>query len=187
MNRGGTGLPARPGAVSLGNGTLSVVQWDDSQEEIEMNTENNDRNDTDRRREKGFSLVELLVVITIIGILATAVTVKVIGALGQAKVAKAKATISKMRDAIGMYVIAEGRLPDSLQDLKQPIKGYEDGILDGSLKDPWGQEYEYEQISSRKFRISTYGADKQPGGEPGTEDEDIDSETLGEDDEGSDE
>ncbi|MHC4925393.1 MAG: type II secretion system protein GspG [Planctomycetota bacterium] len=146
-----------------------------------MKSENTQQNDASaaRNRESGFSLVELLVVITIIGILATAVTVKVIGALGQAKVAKAQATVAKMKDAVGMYLIAEGRLPDSLDDLKQPIKGYEDGVLDGSLKDPWGQEYEYEQISSRKFVIRSYGADKQPGGEG--EDADIDSDRLGED------
>lgn len=133
------------------------------------------------RREGGFSLVELLVVITIIGILATTVTIKVIGALGQAKVAKAKAEISKMKDAINIYYIVNGTMPETLEALGEPQKGYEEGILKVE-KDPWNNEYEYER-TGRKCVIRSLGADGIQGGEG--EDADIDSDHLRDDAEGT--
>ena len=136
-----------------------------------------------RDREGGFSLVELLVVITIIGILATMVTVKVIGAVGQARATKARAEISEIKKAIGMYLITNLRLPETLEDLKNPSKGYEEGIMPDLQNDPWGNPYEYEKLGSRKFIVRTYGADGAPGGEA-DEDRDIDSDHLAEDTKG---
>ncbi|MCK6481106.1 MAG: type II secretion system protein GspG [Planctomycetes bacterium] len=136
-----------------------------------------------RRPEAGFSLVELLVVIAIIGILATTVTVKVVSALGEARVVRAKAEIAEMKKAIGIYQIKNsGRIPESLEDLKNPTKGDEEGIMPDLGRDPWGNEYEYEVTGTRKFVIRSLGADGQPGGEG--QDRDIDSDHLNEDEEG---
>lgn len=132
--------------------------------------------------EGGFSLVELLVVIAIIGILATTVTVKVIGALAQARVTKAKAEISEMKKAVGIYQIQNsGRIPESIEDLKTPAQGEEEGILpeDFTGRDPWGNMYEYEKTGTRKFIIRSLGGDGQPGGEG--QDADIDSDHLSDD------
>lgn len=129
------------------------------------------------RGEGGFSLVELLVVIAIIGILATTVTVKVIGALAEARVTKAKAEISEMKKAIGMYQIKNaGRIPEDLNELKEPIKGEEDALMPDLGLDPWGNEYEYEKTGTRKYVIRSLGGDGQPGGEG--QDADIDSDHL---------
>ena len=134
------------------------------------------------RREGGFSLVELLVVITIIGILATTVTIKVIGVLGQAKITKAKAEMAEVKKAVGMYLTLTGKMPETLEDLRQPQeKNGGDSLLDIG-KDPWGHDYEYER-TGRKFVVRCYGADGAPGGEG--EDADIDSDHMAEEPGGS--
>ena len=133
------------------------------------------------RRERGFSLVELLVVITIIGILATTVTIKVIGVLSIAKTTKARAEISEIKKAVNTYLILNGKMPETLEELRQPSKGQEEGLIDDA-KDPWGHDYEYEH-QGRKFKISCLGADGAPGGE--NEEADIDSDHLVVDDAGS--
>jgi general secretion pathway protein G len=132
------------------------------------------------RVEGGFSLVELLVVITIIGILATTVTVKVMGAMSEARVTKAKAEIKSIKDAIGMYQTVKGKVPETLEQLAEPTGNYEEGFIKVG-KDPWGREYEYERTGSRKYVIRTFGADGNAGGEG--EDKDIDSDHLSDDDE----
>jgi general secretion pathway protein G len=129
------------------------------------------------RAEGGFSLVELLVVITIIGILATTVTVKVISVMSQARTTKAKAEISEIKKAADMYRIQHGRHAESLEDLRQPSEKNGGEAYIDIRKDPWGNEYYFER-QGRKVLIYSLGADNLHGGEG--EDADIDSDNLGE-------
>jgi general secretion pathway protein G len=94
-----------------------------------MNATNNHRA---RRRMRGFSMVELLVVITIILIIAAIAIPNLVSAIYIAKVARAVTDVSNIEEAIGLYQSINNVLPDDLSQV-----GY------GNLLDPWGDPYEY--------------------------------------------
>ena len=120
-------------------------------------------------RRAGFSLAELMVVIVIIGLLATVVVPNVVGKLGQANVAKAKADIGAIASAVESYQLDNaGRLPEDLNLLvERDDKGTKYLKQDKVPVDPWGNEYIYEPPSGAEpdFLIWTYGADGVQGGE----------------------
>lgn len=127
---------------------------------------------------RGFTLVELLVVVLIITILATIVGVSVLKAPGKARRAKAIANISAFKSAIQLYSMAHGSIPTQEQGLKAlvekptappvPDNYPQDGYLDTRKlpKDPWGREYIYLVPGSQgeSYEIICYGADGEPGG-----------------------
>jgi general secretion pathway protein G len=125
----------------------------------------------------GFSLAELMVVIVIIGLLATLVVPNVVAKLGKANRTKAKADIVALDKAVEDYVIDNnGRYPDSLEQLVQENEQGQSYLKQTSVpKDPWGQTYVYEPPTSgtHKFRVVSYGKDGVPGGEG--DDADIDN------------
>jgi len=117
----------------------------------------------------GFTLAELMVVIVIIGLLATLVVPNVMKKLFTANITKAKADITAIANAVDQYAIENaGRYPDSLELLVTPD---ENGFtfLKGEVvpKDPWGFEYGYEPpaAGSQTYRVLSYGKDGSPGGE----------------------
>ena len=125
----------------------------------------------------GFTLAELMVVIVIIGLLATLVVPNVISKLGKANIAKAKADITAISDAVTSFAIENGgRFPDSLEVLVTPDPNGHT-YLDSEVvpKDPWGNEYVFEPApsGSQKYRVISYGKDGIPGGEG--DDADIDN------------
>ena len=128
------------------------------------------------RRLRAFSLVELMVVVAIIGILATVVVVNVVGRTYEAKVSKCKADFNSFKTAIRMYKIDTGRYPRSLDDLLTTSQNGKGPWIEEMAADPWGNPYEYEYRSGGKYRVVSYGADGQPGGEE--EDRDLDSDTI---------
>jgi len=125
----------------------------------------------------GFTLAELMVVIVIIGLLATLVVPNVVAKLGKANTTKARADIVQIAKAVEDYVINNnGRFPDSLEALVQEDERGESYLQQTQIpKDPWGNEYGYESppSGSRKFRVFSYGKDGTPGGEG--DDADIDN------------
>ena len=134
-----------------------------------------------RHGEGGFTLVEMIVVIAIIGVLATVIVVRYAGQTDLAKVAAAKSQISQLESAVISFQAHVGRLPTGLRELiERPSEAgnwREGGYLKGKSvpKDPWGVEYVY-TASGRRYEILSYGADGQAGGSG--PDSDLTNETV---------
>lgn len=120
------------------------------------------------RSKRGFSLAELMVVILIIGLLATVVVPKVIDRLSDAKIGKAKADLYSINQALEQYMIANGEFPDSIEALVQPDENNRQFLNQKTVpKDPWGNEYIYNPPSSgsNEIELFSYGRDGAAGGE----------------------
>ncbi|RMG13665.1 MAG: type II secretion system protein GspG [Planctomycetota bacterium] len=122
-------------------------------------------------RRAAFSLVELMVVIAIIGMLATIVTVSVIGQKDEADRTRVKADMKRISDALDLFRLNMGYYPNSLEELNQAPSRNASKWRGPYLKkfpprDPWGNVYEYRPGSGRSgdFEIISYGADGAPGG-----------------------
>ena len=117
----------------------------------------------------GFTLAELMVVIVIIGLLATLVVPNVVRKLFVANVAKAKSDIMAIDQAVTGYAIENGgRYPESLDVLVTPDEnGHTFLDTETVPKDPWGNEYIFEPAigGAMKFRVISYGKDGVPGGD----------------------
>ena len=122
-----------------------------------------------RARRGGFSLAELMVVIVIIGLLATIVVPNVVGRLFQGQIGKAKADIVAIQNALEQYTIENnGRYPDSLEVLVTPdANGFTFLDRETVPRDPWDNEYLYEAPGPGQIKpvIRTFGADGAPGGD----------------------
>jgi general secretion pathway protein G len=124
---------------------------------------------------RGFSLVELMVVVVILGILATVVTVRVMQYVSKARVEKARVQMREIMQALDLYKMSPTNkdYPESLDLLVEKTEEHPDGLLPGVPKDPWGNDFEYVSGTEHGYDLICYGRDGEEGGEG--EDADVNS------------
>lgn len=127
-----------------------------------------------RSMQQGFTLIEILVVVTILAILGALVVPKIMDRPNDARVVAAKQDIQSILAALKLYKLDNGRFPTTEQGLKAlvekpagepvPMNWKSGGYLEKLPKDPWGNAYTYLK-SGDTVDIATYGADGQAGGD----------------------
>ena len=131
-----------------------------------------------RGNHRGFTLIELMVVVIILGILALYIGPKIMGEPEKAKRVKAKMDIASLETALKMYKLDNGRYPSTDQGLQSLVAVPDSGVIPknwrkgGYLeknkvpKDPWGNDFIYISPGVHgDFDLISYGLDGVPGGE----------------------
>jgi len=131
------------------------------------------------RDDKGFTLIELMVVVVILGILAGLIIPKIMGRPEEAKQLKARMQIEQLEQTLKLYYLDNGEYPTTEQGLNAlvekttiepiPKRWREEGYLEkGKVPlDPWRNPYVYISpgVHSKDFDLESYGADGEDGGE----------------------
>jgi len=126
--------------------------------------------------QRGFTLIEIMVVVVIMGILAALVVPKLMGRTDDARIQAARQDIGTLMQALKLYKLDNQRYPTTEQGLQalvtKPTNGpaangwKSGGYIDKLPKDPWGTPYQYLSPGIKgEVDIFSYGADGQPGGE----------------------
>jgi general secretion pathway protein G len=126
--------------------------------------------------QRGFTLIEVMVVIVILGILAAAIVPNVIGRAHDAKVAAAKQDVATLSQALAMYKLDNSRLPSAEQGLKAlvelptvspvPTNWRKGGYIPRLPNDPWGNPYQFANPGLRgEADVFSFGADGKTGGD----------------------
>jgi len=121
---------------------------------------------------KGFTLIELMIVVVILGILATMVMPKVLDKPEQARRTKAKVDLRSIQAALALFKTDLGRFPNTSEGLQAlvadpGIRGYgKEGYLERVPLDPWGHKYVYLSpgVHNKDYDLVSYGKDGEQGG-----------------------
>ncbi|AJE22999.1 general secretion pathway protein G [Azotobacter chroococcum NCIMB 8003] len=128
------------------------------------------------RRQRGFTLLEIMVVLVILGLLVALVAPNVLQNQDRAMVEKAKADVALLEQALDMYKLDNFQYPTTNQGLEalvtkpeidpQPKRYNSNGYIKRLPQDPWGNPYQYLQPGTKKaFDVYSLGADGEMGGE----------------------
>ncbi len=143
------------------------------------------KREADRHRARGgFTLIEIMIVIVILGLLAAIVVPKLIGRTEEAKRTQTRVQVKNIEQALELFKLDNGFYPSTEQGLASLVRVPESGrvpknyrkggYMDRVPKDPWGNPFVYISPGQhREYDISSYGGDEVPGGEG--EDADINS------------
>ena len=129
-----------------------------------------------RNLQRGFTLIEILVVVSILAILGALIVPKIMDRPNEARIVAAKHDIGTVVAALKLYKLDNGRYPTTEQGLQalvekptsEPVPGNwkSGGYLEKMPKDPWGRDYLYLNPGiKREIDVMSYGADGQQGGE----------------------
>ena len=126
-----------------------------------------------RVRQAGFSLIEIMVVVVILGILAALVVPKIVSRPDEARAVKAKQDVLAIQNGLDLYKLDNGFYPSTNQGLdalvkkptSEPVPQNWKQILKSVPVDPWGHDYQYLNPGQHgDVDVFTYGANNQPGG-----------------------
>lgn len=119
-----------------------------------------------KTKQKGFSLVELLIVITIMGLLISIVAPEMFGKVEHSRSQAAKAQMKVLGTALDAYRLDMGHYPEKIEELVQNNDPMWHGPYIKEIpQDPWRVSYAYTRQSLTQFELKSYGADGKPGGE----------------------
>ena len=127
-------------------------------------------------KRRGFTLIEIMVVVVIIGLLSALVGPRLIGQSEEAKVKTTRTQISQLEQVLGLFHLDNGFYPTTEQGLAalvtrpttppEPLNYKKNGYMKKTPKDSWGREFIYECPGRHgDFDLLSYGADGQEGGE----------------------
>jgi general secretion pathway protein G len=125
-------------------------------------------------RQRGFTLIELMVVLAIIGVLAALIVPNVLGRADDARITAARTDVGNLMQALKLYKLDNQRFPSTEQGLNalilkpttEPVPGNWKPYLDKLPKDPWGRPYQYLNPGIKgEVDVLSFGADGQAGGE----------------------
>ena len=133
-----------------------------------------DRMNSPRRR-AGFTLIEVMVVVVILGILAAIVVPRIMDRPGEARATKARSDIRALESALNLYRLDNFRYPTSQQGLQALVQRPTSppdarnwragGYMDRLPRDPWGNDYQYLHPGTQgEIDLYSFGADGRPGG-----------------------
>lgn len=125
-------------------------------------------------RQRGFTLIELMVVLAIIGVLAALIVPNVLGRADDARITAARTDVGNLMQALKLYKLDNQRFPTTEQGLNalilkpttEPVPGNWKPYLDKLPSDPWGRPYQYLSPGLKgEVDVLSFGADGQAGGE----------------------